>query len=496
MTAGVPELPAGTAVAREREQPPAARPLVANVLALLSGQLAIKVVSFVFSVVVIRYLGSEEYGRYAVCVAFGGLFTVLSDLGLATLTVKRVAGDRALAPFLGLNVLVMRLLLALVVVGLTTLIAWLVGYDDAIRLGIFIAALGLISYAFVGVADALAMGHERFRFSALLNVAVQVGTLALSAALVFSGVGFLGLLIAATVAALVVGVVALRRMHRAVPLSGPLRPASWPGLARAALPFAAITLALSVSYKADAVILSHFASAATIGAYAVAYNLVFTFTTLSHSINLALFPAMTRQQAAAPERAPVMFRQGFRSLLFISLPVAAFVSLESHAIVRLLYGEDLAEAGRLLAILIWALPLMFLSEFLGYVAIVVDRELVVARANWVASIGNVLVNLALIPVIGVTAAALTTVLTELLLVGQFLATLRHTGVVAQPLETYGRTLGIVALVAVLTLALQLTSVPLIAAGALAVAAYFLLAFATGTIRRGELAVLASMVRRN
>ena len=95
---------------RHPAQESVSRRVVSGSLTVFGGQIAIKIVSFAFSVIVIRYLGSEEYGKYAVCVAFGGLFTVFSDLGLATLTVKRVARDRSLIPSLASNVLVMRLL--------------------------------------------------------------------------------------------------------------------------------------------------------------------------------------------------------------------------------------------------------------------------------------------------------------------------------------------------------------------------------------------------
>ena len=167
----------------------------------------------------------------------------------------------------------LRLLLAIGVVGLTTLLAWLVGYDGQLRLGIFIAACGLLSYAMLGVADTVALGLERFSLSAWINFLAQAVTLALSAALVLSGAGFLGLLIAATLGVCVTGLYAVRRLARDTPLRAPLEPRAWRSMTGASLPFAAIMLALAVSYKADAVILSMFTGAAQIGAYAVAYNL-------------------------------------------------------------------------------------------------------------------------------------------------------------------------------------------------------------------------------
>lgn len=473
-----------------------ARSIVPGSLTMFGGQIAIKIISFVFSVVVIRYIGSEEYGKFAVCVAFGSLFAVLSDLGLATLMVKRIALDRSLMPALASNVLVLRLLLSLFVVGLTSLVAWLVGYSGEIRLGILIAALGLLSYSFFGVVDALAMGQERFRFSAVFNVAAQLATLALAAALVFSGGGFLGLLGATTVSVLGVSLFAMRRLHRESPLRADVRPATWLGLTRAAWPFAAIGLALALSYRADAVILSMFVPISTIGAYAVAYNLIFAFSTLSHSINLVLFPTMTRLHAESPDESPELFRQGFRYLFFVSLPVAAFVSLNATDIVTFVYGNALANAGRPLAILIWVLPLMFLSEFLGYVAIVLNNERLVARANWVSSGANVAGNLAFIPLYGIVAAAIATVVTELLLVGQFLHALRHTGMLAHGWRIFGATIVSVTILIVAIVLLRRTDLPLVVLGSVSILVYFLAAFVVGAFGKDEYRMLTALSQRH
>ncbi|MGN6564570.1 MAG: oligosaccharide flippase family protein [Thermomicrobiales bacterium] len=472
-----------------------ARALLANSLTMFGGQLAIKALSFIFSIAVIRHLGDEQYGQYAICVAFGGLFTVLSDLGLAQLTVKRIAQRPApgvMARTVA-NVVALRVCLALAVVALTTIIAWLVGYSPRVRVGIFIAVLGLLSYAFFGVADAVAMGLERFRFSAVLNVCLQLTTMGLAALLVFGGGGFLGLLTATTIGVFAVGLLALRRLNRDVSLRAPLAPASWPGLVRGALPFAAITLALSVSYKADAVILSFAVSTALVGAYTVAYNLVFTCSTISHSINLALFPAMTREHARAPEAAQRLFQHGFRYLLLLSLPIAIFVSLNAHAIVLLLYGERFAAAALPMALLAWVVPLMFLSEFLGYVAIVVDRETLAARANWVSSAANVAANLAFIPFFGIAAAAAVTVGTELALVGQYLIALRRHRLFASTRRALLGTLLAGAVLAIVLLLLRPVHWPVLALGPIAGLVYLVAAFATGALGRAELELVAALV---
>lgn len=468
--------------------------VVTNSLTMFGGQVAIKIISFAFNVIVIRYLGTEEYGKFAVCVAFGGLFVVLSDLGLATLGVKRIARDRSLIAGLFSNIVAFRILLSLGVIALTSALAWIIGYDGDIRLGILIAALGLLSYSVLGVVDAVVMGMERFRFSASLAVSAQVATLILAAILVFSGGGFLGLLSATTIAVLAVGLIASRRIHREIPLTAPIEPRAWPELLKSAFPFAAITLALTISYKADAVILSFWVSSSLIGVYAVAYNLIFTFVTLSKSINLTLFPMLTREYAESPERALVYFQQGFRYIFFISVPVAVFVSFNARGIVILLYGEQFARAAPALALLAWVVPLMFLSEFLGYVAIVMDRESLAARSNWVSTGSNIVANLAFIPLFGIVAAAATTLLTEMLLVGQYFVGLRDSGLLADRQQTVGRTILAVLLLAVVLFGLHLLGWHVIIVGFVSMTVYFALAFLVGALGAKEVSFLATMVK--
>ncbi|MES4792645.1 MAG: flippase, partial [Chloroflexota bacterium] len=77
-----------------------------------------------------------------------------------------------------------------------------------------------------------------------------------------------------------------------------------------------------------------------------------------------------------------------------------------------------------LQIVIWAVPLMFASEFLGYMVVVQGKESRVARAVLLSTSLNVALNILLIPRFGFIAAAIMTVLTEAVLVGQYLWFLR------------------------------------------------------------------------
>src|ERR1700682_5433619 len=85
----------------------------------ISAQVAIKLLSFGFSVLIVRHLGADNYGQYAAILAFGALFVFIGDLGLSQYAIRQVArwrdaeaGLELIAALFG-NVLLLRVLLSL-----------------------------------------------------------------------------------------------------------------------------------------------------------------------------------------------------------------------------------------------------------------------------------------------------------------------------------------------------------------------------------------------
>src|SRR2546427_8080200 len=66
-----------------------------NVTALVSAQVVIKVVNFAVSIAVVRYLGSQELGRYAYVLAFAYPFGILAEFGLGTFAIREISRDSA-----------------------------------------------------------------------------------------------------------------------------------------------------------------------------------------------------------------------------------------------------------------------------------------------------------------------------------------------------------------------------------------------------------------
>jgi O-antigen/teichoic acid export membrane protein len=172
------------------------------------------------------------------------------------------------------------------------------------------------------------------------------------------------------------------------------------------------------------VLLNLFRGDAETGYYNAAYNLVFSAVLLSNVLNTSLYPSLVRQASTAPHVLPRVYERVLRYLLLLSLPIALGGWAAADRLVPTLFGSGYEPTVGALQILIWVVPLMFAAEFLGYVVVVQGQESRVARAIMVSTGLNVAINLLLVPRLGLVGAAVMTVVTEAILVAQYVWLLR------------------------------------------------------------------------
>ena len=231
--------------------------IVRNSAFVMGAQVAMRVVSFLFQVYVVRTLGATDYGKFSTVLAYLGIFAIFSDFGLAPYMVREIARKwehaRALVP----NIMAIRVMLSVLVLIVATASAQLLGYPSDIVLGVFIAGCGLFIYAFQGPLDAVLTARERLDVSSLLMMLNQLIFVVLGTFALLSGVGFIGLLIATLVGAGIWGALSgLFAYHRLGLRIERIDTRQWRSLLGAALPFGVSGVAYVLMQRFDAVVLS------------------------------------------------------------------------------------------------------------------------------------------------------------------------------------------------------------------------------------------------
>ena len=384
------------------------RTVVRNSAFGFAAQFATKIASFAFNVLVVRQLGPELFGQYSAINAFGATFIFIADLGLSIYAIRQIAMSRdaaenpesaaRLAQFNG-NLLALRLVLSVIASVVMLAFATLTGRPTTMLMGLGLVATSWVLYAFQGSYAAILGGFERLDVSSRAQIIYQLLFVALGAIAVLAlGMGYVALIAANVISIALLTFLCWRGVRSLNIKIGRPNPAQWPNIIRACIPFGIVTLALGLSYKFDSVLLNLTRSDAETGYYGAAYNLVFYGGGV---LECAEHVAVSIADSSRGHFAGTNFRAStsahMRYLLLVSIPIAVAVWALSEQLVPFLFKAQFAPAVDALRILIWVVPFMYVSEFLGYVVLISGNEKKVARSVGISTLINIGFNMCVSP---------------------------------------------------------------------------------------------------
>jgi O-antigen/teichoic acid export membrane protein len=379
------------------------------------------------SVLLLRYLGVVDFGRYATVAALLGIVSGITDAGLTAVGARELAVRTPIDREVVLrNLVALRLIVTPVGVGAAVLFALAAGYDSTIVYATLLGGLGVL------------LVNTQATMMLPLSVELRLGAVTAfevaRSALTFVGVAILvavgtGLLPFFGVQ-VVVGAVVLAATPLVLQRAGLV-----PGIDRAvarmlvreALPLAA-ALAMNVVYFRVLVILtSLLATDEATGYFGTSFRIFEVLFGLPLLVLSVALPVLSVAGHEDEERLRYSLQRVTEVALLLSvLLVLVIVAVAEPAIV-FLAGEDFRGAAPVLQIQAVALIPVFLGQTWQLALVSIRRQSALAWATSTALVLVIVLGLALIPTYGATGAAVAAVLAEsvlaLLLLG-FLHRLR------------------------------------------------------------------------
>ncbi|NJP04891.1 MAG: flippase [Chloroflexaceae bacterium] len=401
---------------------------------------------FVFLMVLYSMLPAAEIGPYtlaALLVAqYLGTFT---EFGLGILLTREVAREPHNGPRLFGATLALRLVLVLVAVpvaasfiGNYQLLAQLQMGEAISPVGqqvIWILLLTLIPAAYSGSVTALFHAAEQMEVPAMIEMMTAVISMMVRIGLLLLGFGIVGLAWSAvavsTCTALMYFVLQLRRFFR--PSLCWNSALIW-SLLPIALPLMLNNLLNMVFFRFDTFLIKAYGGGQgdlLLQQYAMPYQILRIALIVPPVITFALFPMLSRR--AAGERSALVQTQNqtLKVMLLLAFPIAMGICILAPDLVSFFARRHAADylpiSAEVLALLAWFLPLSFVNGLLQYVLIAINQQHAITRAFLIGAFVNLTLNILFIPLFGLYAASVITILSEVVLLAVFWPLLRREG---------------------------------------------------------------------
>ncbi|MBM2809909.1 MAG: Polysacc synt protein [Chloroflexi bacterium] len=424
----------------------ALRRVAKNAAVPMAASICNRLLDFAFAFIWLKALGPTDVGRYTWAVLVVGYSEILISFGLGTLITREVARDpSASGRYLG-TALFMRGAIWLLMIMATVFIGGPLAAPLDLTPEMVIALLALtvgigISSA-SGLVSALFNAHELMEYPALVSIFTTLAKVTLGVAVLAAGFGFVGLALvsigvnlmtATALVGLLIVVIGRPRLEFDRRFAALLFSQSYPLMLN--------SLLATIFFRIDGLMLRSMSGDAPLGWYSTAYKFIDGLNVISSSVTLALFPVLSRataragagSKAATVSEEPRGFLQvtrlGLKALITMAMPLSVGLTFLADPLIRAFAGDDyLPHSAIALQIIVWCLPLSFVNGLLQYALIAANQQRFITISFIVAVVFNVISNILLIPRFSYAGAGISTIASELVLLGPFLiAAYRHVG---------------------------------------------------------------------
>lgn len=389
-----------------------------------------------------RYLGQVGFGQYTTIFAFLSFFGIMADLGLTLVTVQMISQiginqDKILG-----NLFSLRLVSAVIFLGLAPLVVFFFPYGLIIKIGVSIATL---SFFFIALNQILVGLFQKNLRMDKVSIAEVVSRIVLVLAVIIAvkmGKGLIGIVIATVIASLINFLLHYIFSLKFTRLKLCFDFYIWKEIIQKSWPLA-LTIVFNLIYlRADILILSLIKSQAEVGIYGAAYKVIDVLITLPFMFAGIILPVLTFSWA---EKNIVQFKKilqkSFDVMVVFALPLAIGTQVVAKPIMATVAGNEFIVSGPVLRILIMAASIVFLAVMFSHAIVAIDKQRKIISAYIFVAITALAGYFIFIPRYSYLGAAWVTIYSELAIaIASFYLIWKYTKFVPQ-VKVFLRSLG-------------------------------------------------------
>ena len=376
-------------------------------------------VCFLFaSIAIARYFGKEAFGVYSFAMSLSFVFAVLSIGGLQIILIREVArGQQGAGVYLG-NALLIILALTALALMLLSCVVGLMDLSPFEVKAVYIAAVANLMHMYGRVAIAVCRAFERMAYEGVLLTLQGLVFLLLVWTAVYIEANLLSV-----IAALLVSYVLMAWLAYFLVSKYLTRPdfrldlSLCKFLVREAAPVGVSYFLAILHDRIGAIVLQMFRGSAEVGLFGTAFSLTRNFSFIPLVVTGAILPTFSRLAVSSRENLSVAYAKAFKFLFVLGLSLALGTTIWARPIILLIFGAEFTEASVALQVVAWSLLFLFLNFVAKTTLEAINRQVLWTCTLAIGAVTNLILNVALIPQMGILGASLALVLADMMVFG-------------------------------------------------------------------------------
>jgi O-antigen/teichoic acid export membrane protein len=420
-----------------------AKKILGNTAVQVAGRAVMAAASIVILKAISGFLSVEGYGMYTGVWEFLAFFGIAADLGLFTIAVREMGkGERERSFIIG-NILGIRITLAVIVLTLAVIAAFMIPkYSDTFMAGgIAIASMAVFLSILHGTVSSVLQVELKMQYATLGLVGGKILSLAWMLLVIYyffvgdpSAEAFYGLILAGVIGNLFAFIFTFSFAVRYAKIRPLFDKAYWKEIMFTSAPYGLALILNMVYFRIDSLMILFIKGPQELGFYGPPMRVLEILSVIPVYFMNSVLPVLSRAVRDGSEKVQRILKLSFDFLFMAGFPMVAGIFILAYPIIFLItqpeflsdldngiYGSDIA-----LKILVFAMFFAFLNSLFTYSLVAVNKQSHLLWINGSAAILNIVGNLYAIPIWGFRGAGVASVLTEIyILVIAWLVARRH-----------------------------------------------------------------------
>jgi len=388
--------------------------IIKNIKWLTISKIIICLLSIITITLIPRYLGVEGYGQLNFIISFVGLFSILGDLGLTTLITREISKDTGKASEYFNNLFLFRLIIALLFLVVVSIFA-IAFHPLALAELMIVYAIG-VSFVLLNNFDmAFLNGLQELKYQAisdaLQKVVYTVGSL-LVIALNYKLFGIIVANVLAGFFAFVFSFLAIKRYIKVSKQS--IDKVYIKEKVIQSSPFILTSIFWMIYFNIDRIFITYIKGNYATGLYSISYSFIGFLLGILGILSTTFFPVISSLSNNKQKLKSIVDKYLLLLYLFC-VPVTIGGIYLAPKIISLVFGSQYLPGATAFQLIMFFFLINAVGVINYYLLITNNLEKYSLKILGISALANTLLNFIFVPWLGIIGAAITTIISEVII---------------------------------------------------------------------------------